>query len=245
MFLEPLYSEEDGFVQISAEQASQFAKGISDDFNPIHDPDSKRFCVPGDLLFALVLSKYGLSQNMLFRFSGMVGASMPLVFPVSDASQLEIVNDKDRVLLHVERTGEVSHNPGLIEAMIRNYVVFSGHNFPDILVPLMAEQKVMINPDRPLVIYEGMSFQLDHLSFRNPQLELSESSLKVSGKRGDAELYFNIMDDGRSIGSGSKKLVLSSLREYEETVMQAMCEKYRSLKERWGQSKNSFCAPMD
>ena len=101
----------------------------------------------------------------------------------------------------------------------------------------MAEQKVMINPDRPLVIYEGMSLQLDHLSFRNPQLELSESSLKVSGKRGDAELYFNIMDDGRSIGSGSKKLVLSSLREYEETVMQAMCEKYRSLKERWRQSK--------
>ncbi len=57
MFLDPYHCEEDGFVRVGAEQASQFAKGVADDFNPIHDPDSRRFCVPGDLLFALVLSR--------------------------------------------------------------------------------------------------------------------------------------------------------------------------------------------
>jgi hypothetical protein len=231
MFLDPFYKEENGIIQVSAEQASHFAKGVSDDFNPIHDPDSRRFCVPGDLLFALVLSKYGLSQSMSFSFNGMVGALMPLVFPDAGANHLEIVNDKGKDLLDIERSGEVTHEPGLIEAMIRNYVVFSGHNFPGILVPLMAEHEVMINPARPLVIYEGMSFKLDHLNFSNPELELSECSLKVAGKRGDAELHFNIVENGVAVGTGLKKLVLSGLREYEETAMQGMCDKYSSFKD--------------
>lgn len=233
MFLDPFYSEENGFIQISAEQASQFAKGISDDFNPIHDPGSRRFCVPGDLLFALVLSKYGLSQNMSFRFSGMVGALTPLAFPNSDAPHLEIVNDKGKDFMDIERSGEVSHNSDMIQAMIKSYVVFSGHNFPDILVPLMAEHEVMINPARPLVIYEGMSFNLEHLNFSNPELELSKSSLQVSGKRGNVELQFNIIDAGRPVGTGLKKLVLSGLREYEEAAMQDMCDQYYSFKENY------------
>ena len=105
---------------------------------------------------------------MSFRFSGMVGALTPLAFPRSDAPHLEIVNDKGKDFMDIERSGEISHDPGLIQAMIRNYVVFSGQNFPGILVPLMAEHEVMINPARPLVIYEGMSFNLEHLNFSDP-----------------------------------------------------------------------------
>ncbi|TDG13370.1 DUF3581 family protein [Seongchinamella unica] len=231
MFLDSFHSKENGFIQITADQASEFAKGISDDFNPIHDPDSRRFCVPGDLLFALVLSSYGISQSMSFSFKGMVGALTPLVFPDTDASRLEIVNDKGKEFLTVERSGEVSRDLALIEAMIRNYVVFSGHNFPGILVPLMAEHNVMINPARPLVIYEGMSFNLEHLGFGNPELELSKATLLVSGKRGDAELHFNITDAGRPVGTGLKKLVLSGLREYEEPAMQGMCDLYQARKQ--------------
>lgn len=231
MFLDSFHSKENGFIQVTADQASEFAKGISDDFNPIHDPDSRRFCVPGDLLFALVLANYGISQSMSFSFKGMVGALTPLAFPDTDASKLEIVNDKGKEFLNFERSGEVSHNLELIEAMVRNYVVFSGHNFPGILVPLMAEHKVMINPARPLVIYEGMSFNLEHLNFVNPELELSEASLQVSGKRGDVELHFNITDAGRPVGTGLKKLVLSGLREYEEAAMQGMCDLYDARKQ--------------
>ena len=89
MFLQPFYNIDQNVEQptaassltISAEQGSRFAKTISNDFNPIHDADSKRFCVPGDLLFALVLQRYGLSQNMSFQFSGMVSAETALEFP--------------------------------------------------------------------------------------------------------------------------------------------------------------------
>ena len=233
MFLDSYHSTEDGLVKVSAEQASRFAKGVADDFNPIHDPDSKRFCVPGDLLFALVLSRYGLSQRMSFKFNGMVGALTPLQFPDTDAAAFEIANDRGKNLLDVERAGHASHDQDLIEAMVRNYVVFSGQNFPGILVPLMAEQQVMINPARPLVIYEGMSFALEHLDFSQPRLQLADASLQVSGKRGDAELTFNILDNGRQVGTGSKRLVLSGLREYEADVMQAICDQYASFKENY------------
>ena len=68
MFIEQFYNKNNNGISVSGEQASDFAKIISNDFNPIHDADSKRFCVPGDLLFALVVKHYGLRENMDFRF---------------------------------------------------------------------------------------------------------------------------------------------------------------------------------
>lgn len=68
MFLDRFHTIQDGCVHISASQASQFAKEVAGDFNPIHDPDARRFCVPGDLLFAVVVSRFGLSRHMTFQF---------------------------------------------------------------------------------------------------------------------------------------------------------------------------------
>jgi hypothetical protein len=48
MFLSPYFTKQDQSVFISAQQASDFAKKIAGDFNPIHDVGAKRFCVPGD-----------------------------------------------------------------------------------------------------------------------------------------------------------------------------------------------------
>jgi hypothetical protein len=92
MFLKDFYSVSEGGVRIAAEQASMFAKEVAHDFNPWHDADSKRFCVPGDLLFSLALEKYGLSQQMHFTFAGMVGHDVLLNFPSTEAGQID-VND--------------------------------------------------------------------------------------------------------------------------------------------------------
>ena len=166
MFLQQFYTGDDSAstVSISAEQGSGFAKTISNDFNPIHDMDSKRFCVPGDLLFALVLERYGLSQQMRFDFSGMVSADTPLVMPDSPADQFEIADAREKIYLKVSRAGDPLQDQQVLESLIKNYVFFSGQNFPHILVPLMAEKNVMINPQRPLVIYESMSLELETLA---------------------------------------------------------------------------------
>lgn len=54
MFLSPYFLKQNQSISVSAQQASDFAKKIAQDFNPIHDVGAKRFCVPGYLLFALV-----------------------------------------------------------------------------------------------------------------------------------------------------------------------------------------------
>ena len=90
MFLNKFYDTHKGNITIAAEQASMFAKEVAHDFNPLHDVDAKRFCIPGDLLFSLALKKYGLSQNMHFIFSGMVGHGIPLNFPDTDEDQIDI-----------------------------------------------------------------------------------------------------------------------------------------------------------
>ncbi len=230
MFLDSYVREADGLVRISATQASRFAKEVAGDFNPIHDPDAKRFCVPGDLLFCLVLSRYGLSQRMSFAFTGMVGDNVGLRLPAEPGALIELTDETGKCYLRVERDGAVTRDPALVERIARSYVSFSGHNFPYILAPLMARHKVMINLERPLVIYESMSFDLDSLDLADPTLELADATLEVAGKRGDAYLHFHFGAGGRTVGSGQKKLVLSGLREYDEEAMQRFIEQYNRRK---------------
>jgi hypothetical protein len=230
-FLKPFYSRISELkFSISADQGSAFAKTVAGDFNPIHHAASKRFCVPGDLLFAIALNEYGLHQYMTFQFLDIVSADIILDYPkqpsAQSETQLQVVNDYGKPVLGVEYTGGVTHQPDQIEQFLKNYVSFSGQNFPHILVPLMREHQVMINPKRPLVIYQSMSFEFDHLNFNALDISLEKTTLEVNGRRGDAKLYFSLNSKGCSIGAGIKKLILSGLREYDQQVIQKMCDDY-------------------
>ncbi|CAA0106067.1 Uncharacterised protein [BD1-7 clade bacterium] len=229
-FLTPYYQRQGQHLQVEAEQASAFAKRIATDFNPIHDADAKRFCVPGDLLFALVVSQYGLSPQMAFRFDGMVGKGVNLVFPEDIGDEFTLQDDKEKSYLSLTRGGESVSDGAQIEQFIRTYVAFSGHNFVDILVPLMRDKQVMINPARPLVIYERMAFDLTRTAFDDVQLALSSSRLDVDGKRGDVTLEFVISDSQGQLGTGVKTLILSGLRDYDEAGMESMLDRYNTSK---------------
>ncbi|ATX76227.1 DUF3581 family protein [Reinekea forsetii] len=230
MFLDEFHTVIDGRIVVSAAQASRFAKEVAGDFNPIHDPEAKRFVVPGDLLFALAMSKYGLGQRMSVSFSGMVGKDKPLNLPDNHQGVIEITDDAGKVYTHVEHHGEVSHDRALIEAVIRSYVAFSGQNFPYILVPLLEKHQVMFNPRRPLVIYESMSFELDRVAIAQPELALVNSTLDVNGKRGDAHFIFEIRDGDEVIGKGDKKLIVSGLQPYDAELMGRVVDDFELLK---------------
>ncbi len=230
MKLQDYYSEENGIIEFTREQASGFAKKVAGDYNPIHNPDSKRFCVPGDLLFACSLKQFGLSKNMSFKFSGMVNSGIKLDFKESDDANITISNLDGKAYLSFQREGELIRNGTIIDALIQQYVEYSGHSFPDILVPLMAEQQVMINPDRPLVIYESMSIQLTTLYLDNISLQREDSELKIDGKRGEALLRFKVLNNAKQIGSGYKSMLLSGLRAYDEAAMSALVSDYIKLK---------------
>ena len=226
MFIDQFCHKNKNGISVSGQQASDFAKVVSNDFNPIHDAGSKRFCVPGDLLFALVIKHYGLRENMDFRFSGLLAADTPLIFPPSSSSSYEISDSRGKCYLEGCHSGDCVQNSSSVDALIKAYVRFSGHNFPHILVPLMAENNVMINPQRPLIIYQSMSLELDCLKFQNPSLKIAKTSLAVDGKRGDGELHFTFHDDDKIIGRGVKRLILSGLRPYQQEVMDGMVAEY-------------------
>ena len=230
MFLQSFFSQNGNQLSISAEQGSQFAKQICNDYNPIHDVESKRFCVPGDLLFALTLNNYGLSQHMRFDFSGLVPADKELLFPEWNTSELSITDSREKIYLNAYREGDVSQQQSAIEHLVRSYVEFSGHSFPYILVPLMQQHQVMINAARPLVMYQSMSLSLDQLDISSPEVKLLDAQMEVDGKRGNVTLQFSINDGGKAIGHGEKKLVLSGLREYDQQVMDQLILDYEARK---------------
>ena len=140
MDLEQFYQQHEALkVSFNKQQGIDFAKKVANDFNPIHDVDAKKFIVPGDLLFAVVLNKCGLSQQMCFTFSGMVGDNVKIILPESLEPETEtpIVDDEGREYLNVKASGETTHDQNLISAFTQAYVKFSGMAFPHLLVPLM------------------------------------------------------------------------------------------------------------
>ncbi len=217
-------------------QASAFAKGIAGDFNPIHDVDAKRFCVPGDLLFAVILKEYGLSQSMVFSFADMVDDKTTLILPDRSASEMTIANDHGKTCLTVNRSGESSDAPQLIDSLTQAYVEFSGLTFPHVLVPLMRDHNVMINTMRPLVIYEQMSITLDELPQANLSLEQSEPELNLEGKRADVFLNYLLQADGKTVGRGQKQMVLSGLRAFEQEKIDELIDVYNRTKAAYADS---------
>src|SRR5690554_2355107 len=231
MFSEQFFSVQDGRIVITAPQASFFAKEVAGDFNPIHDPDARRFCVPGDLLLALVVSRFGLSENMTFRLRNLLGAEVPLEFRESDnGGTIEVVDEGGKVYLEVTRSGDITRDERVIEEFTRCYVAASGKNFPHTLKPLMEAHGVMFNPDRPVVMYESMSLQLNRLDNPEPELELSNADLEVAGKRGNVTLEYRLLSAGKPVGDVAKRLVLGGLRDYCPDTMAGIIEEFYRLK---------------
>jgi len=231
MQIEKYYNDSDGKVTFSRLQASDFAKQIADDFNPLHNVKTKRFCVPGDLLFSTVLAKYGCSQQMRFTFSGMVTDDVSLNLPAF-SPELSIKGDNDKEYLSVEQSGDNSKDPELRDSLIRSYVAFSGQTFPHILVPLMEEKGVMINMARPMVMYQSMLIDLDRLDLTNIELELDKekTTFENNGKRGNVCLAFNLIADQKVIGRGEKHMVASGLKPFEESAIKAVIADYAQWK---------------
>ncbi len=235
MLLAPYYNETNDLLSVSRQQGSDFAKTLANDFNPLHDVDAKRFVVPGDLLFSLTLQKMGISAKMRFDFVGMVSADSEFSMVEEGANELNIITG-DKTCTKIQRSGQVLSAAALIEAISVEYVKFSGKTFPGILLPLMQQKDVMINPARPMVMYQSMVIELNEFEFSNPTIELAKQEINVDGKRGDVSIHFNILAAGKVVGCGEKNFLLSGLRAYEAEAMDTLVKNYEATKESYLQS---------
>ncbi len=231
MFLDSYFSNDEHQFQFTREQASHFAKRVAGDYNPIHDEDNKRFCVPGDLLFAVLLSKEGISQKMAFKFSGMVNDGVALHIENKSEKESAVVDDAGKEYLLMAHEGEVNHDPSFIEHVVTNYVQFSGMNFPHVMVPLMEEQQMMINPQRPLVIYESMEVAFSRLDLKHPEVEFTGATFDVEGKRGVVTLNFAFNEDGDVVGKGIKRMIATGLKPYDKEAVDDLVARFHARKD--------------
>jgi len=228
--IEKFYSFQSEKVTFTRQQASLFAKEVAGDFNPLHDENAKRFCVPGDLLFAVTLSKLGVSQNMRFDFEGMVTESSELDFTDQGQGKIDINDQNDKVLMHIHHSGENTTEQRFVSSLIEKYVAFSGRTFPEVLVALMKKNQVMINTSRPLVIYKNMAVHIDEFPIGDLSLEFTGASFQAEGKKGTVNLEFDLLVNGRTIGHGTKSLVLGGLREYDQAAIDSVVLGYENIK---------------
>lgn len=217
-------------------RASAFAKDVAGDFNPLHDVGNKRFCVPGDLLFAALLEHYGLHSEVSVGFAGMLGARSRVTLPArsGEGGRLHLLDERGRDVLGYVASGTRIEDAGFARRLAEEYVRFSGRTFPAILMPLMQQAGVMINPDRPLIIYKDMIIRLDAQAVAaslaaHPAgsiaagaaadaaltLDEGEHAFSANGKKGAASVRFSIRRGGATLGDGEKNFVLTGLREYD------------------------------
>lgn len=215
----------------SKQQACDFAKGVANDFNAIHDADSSRFCVPGDLLFSVVLSKLGLSQEVTVNFAGMINDDRKLHIAKLDESHAQLQDQDDKCYLKVAHQGQHTFDQALISNLVQEYVRFSGQNFPHILEPLLKQHELMLNLNRPLVIYESMSLHLDSLELENASIEFAGGELVPEGKRYIALLNFKVMGKNGQLGIGQKRMVLGKLLPFEQAVSDELVQKYTNKRD--------------
>jgi len=116
---------------------------------------------------------------MGISFSGMVNDETTLILPEVDAREISIYDEHDKKYLDLSTNGDRTTNGRLISSLTQSYVEFSGLTFPHVLVPLMQQNNVMINTERPLVIYDHMRIALQTLDMDSISLKLSSSQFRM------------------------------------------------------------------
>lgn len=230
MDISSFYQYKNGKVSFLREDASRFAKGVANDFNPIHDIDARRFCVPGDLLFAATLDLCGVNAEMEFDFQAMVDESLQMQIAERNES-IEWLGVQDKIFLKVAKSGEHCADQTAVQQLVDAYVKFSGQTFPYVLVELMRKENIMINPSRPLVMYRSMALSLTRLDFSAVHLEFKGASFEGGGKKGEVTLNFDLLDDHRKFGTGNKMMLLGGLRPYEQTLIDDLVSEYNQVRD--------------
>ena len=75
-----------------------------------------------------------------------------------------------------------------------------------------------------------LALEFEFLPSQKVDLSLTASSLSVEGKRGNALLQFSLKENGKLIGSGEKRMILSNLVPYDDVQMTQMVLEYNSRK---------------
>ncbi len=70
---------------------------------------------------------------MSFTFTNMVGANVGIVFPEAEGEDIIITNEQGKSVLEIKKQGKTSHDPVLIDSLIKKLCAFFRAKFPDFI----------------------------------------------------------------------------------------------------------------
>ena len=135
--------------------------------------------------------------------------------------------------MELELDGKSSNDEHIISKIIKEYVQFSGKNFPDVMVPLMRTENLMFNPARALIMYKCMQINMTRVDVSSIELKFDEAVIDVKGKRATVTFKFDFYEGNEKVGTGQKEMLLSGLIPYEESVMNGVIADYQAAKEKY------------
>ena len=97
----------------------------------------------------------------------------------------------------------------------------------------MQKEQKMINTKRPMVIYDSMKLSFDRFTETAPSVELNDCQFEVSGKRGLVTMNFDLISGNQSIGQGEKQIIMSGLRDYEQSAIDELVSTYDEKRDNW------------
>lgn len=94
----------------------------------------------------------------------------------------------------------------------------------------MEEKQLMINCQRPLVIYESMDIEFTRLDIAAPSVEFTGATMDIEGKRGIVKLNFKFTENGEEVGHGTKRMIATGLKAYDQASIDDLVERFVALK---------------
>lgn len=204
----------DGEIHFNDLKASQFAKNVSNDQNPIHDHDNKNYCIPGDLIFSMCADVLGLGSE----------TDLYLHHPIGKNSSILIKEAKDGFYLGRDQSGikiftyrkngettDICDTGNFLNCFARVTETL----FEDAIHPQLKQKGLMINPSSPSVVLTSISIRKSENSKPVHKIKPDESVATGNVKRAKVTAKYTMNDlYDNSIGEARKTLFISGLREY-------------------------------
>ena len=93
--------------------------------------------------------------------------------------------------------------------------------------------------DKPISIPDNVNITLNNKSVavKGPKgeldLDFTGASLQANGKKGSVNLEFDLLINERVIGHGTKSMVLSGLRDYDQAAIDVIVSDYEKTKQEY------------
>lgn len=209
---------------------SAYARNVAKDFNPIHSHLAKKYCVPGDLIFALITEMHGAHNYMRVDFLNRVGAECKLFFDTKRIA-LALLDVDKKLYAELATAGDKSVCPKRLKTVSNVVVSCTSGYFPYKLIDNLREENVMLSIRRSMVMLKSIEVELRNIHSASSLVAKYQSSgLELSGKRGEVKVYFQLFDDdGISVGFVTKTVLIIGIEKFNDKASKQYLDDYEGI----------------